>query len=87
MISKTAVEKALDNCRQQLQKLTRLCYRGFIPEQEFAAERDTLLLEEKTLCEKLKDFSAEGWLEPARKLFLFSNRAKFWLLHRRTPSV
>lgn len=79
--AKAALDKALDNCRQQLQNLTRLCYRGLIPEQEFAAERATLLVEEKTLSEKLKGFSPEGWLEPARKLFLFSNRAKFWLLH------
>jgi site-specific DNA recombinase len=79
--AKAATEKALDDCRQQLQNLTRLCYRGLIPEQEFATERAALLVEEKALCERLKNFTEEGWLQPARKLVLFSNRAKFWLLH------
>lgn len=79
--AKAAMEKALSNSRNQLQNLTRLCYRGLIPEQEFADERARLLLEEKALSEKLDSFTAESWLEPARKLVLFSNRAKFWLLH------
>jgi hypothetical protein len=79
--AKAATEKALDNCRQQLQNLTRLCYRGLISEQEFATERAELVVEEKALCERLENFTEEGWLQPARKLVLFSNRAKFWLLH------
>jgi hypothetical protein len=29
----------------------------------------------------LQQLGAERWIEPTRNLFLFSNRAEFWLLH------
>jgi hypothetical protein len=37
--------------------------------------------EESKLQERLENLKTESWIEPSRNLFLFSNRAVFWLAH------
>ena len=79
--AKIAVEKAIVDCKDGLQKLTRLCYRGLIDEAEFESERSALLIQQRVLTERLRHVTSGDWLEPTRNFFLFSNRAKFWLSH------
>lgn len=79
--AKEALQKALDACDRSLEKLTRLCYRGLITEEEFVQQRAALAQEKAKLTDRLAQLGTECWLEPSRKLFLFSNRAKFWLAH------
>lgn len=78
---KEAVEKALETCARSLDNLTRLCYRGLINEDEFIRKRAELTEEQTKLTDRRKQLSDEQWLEPSRNFFLFSNRAKFWLVH------
>ena len=40
--------------------------------------------EQAKLREHLNQLEASDWIEPSRKLFLFSNRAKFWFSHGTT---
>jgi len=78
---KEAVQKALDNCQRNLDNLTKLRFRELIREEVFVRERAALTHEEAKLQQRLEQLSAEKWIAPSRTLFLFSNRAKFWLLH------
>ena len=47
----------------------------------FIRQRDELTEERETLTNRLDQLSDERWFELSRNLFLFSNRAKFWLVH------
>jgi site-specific DNA recombinase len=78
---KEAVQKALDRCIRNLDNLTKLSYSEFISEEEFVRQRAGLTQERAKLKQRLEQLGAERWIEPARNLFLFSNRATFWLLH------
>jgi DNA invertase Pin-like site-specific DNA recombinase len=78
---KGALSNALEACGRHLDKLTKLCYRGLITEEEFTRQREELTRERKTLASRLNGLSDERWFELSRNLFLFSNRAKFWLVH------
>ena len=78
---KEAMSNALEACDRNLDKLTKLCYRGLITEEEFIRQRNELTEERKTLTNRLDRLSDERWFELSRNLFLFSNRAKFWLVH------
>jgi hypothetical protein len=64
-----------------MDNLTKLRYRELIGEDEFVRQREELNREEITLKERLKELQTENWIEPSRNLFLFSNRAIFWLTH------
>lgn len=78
---KESLSNALEACGRNLDKLTKLCYRGLITEDEFIRQRDELTQEQKTLASRLDGLSNERWFELSRNLFLFSNRARFWLVH------
>jgi len=52
-----------------------------ISEEEFVRQRAGLTQEQAKLKQRLEQLDAERWIEPTRNLFLFSNRAKFRLLH------
>jgi site-specific DNA recombinase len=76
-----AVERALDSCTRKVDNLTKLRCGDLITEDEFVRQRAELLQEQAKLKQRLDQLGAERWIEPTRNLFLFSNRAKFWLLH------
>ena len=79
--AKEAISKAIEACGRNLDKLTKLCYRGLITEEEFVRQRDELNREGETLTSRLDRLSDERWFELSRNLFLFSHRARFWLVH------
>jgi hypothetical protein len=76
-----SLERALQSCRRNLDNLTKLRYRELIRDEEFLRQREELNREEIQLTQRLKDLETEQWIEPSRRLFLFSNRAVFWLTH------
>jgi site-specific DNA recombinase len=78
---KESLESALDTCTRSMDTLTKLRYRELISDQEFVRQRAELNREEITLKERLANLETESWVEPSRNLFLFSNRAAFWLTH------
>jgi len=78
---KQSVEDALRACQRNLDNLTRLRYRDLLTDEEFIRQRSELTREQETLKQRLQRLEAESWIEPSRRLFLFSNRAKFWLAH------
>lgn len=81
---KESIQKALDNCARSMDTLTKLRYRELIGDAEFIRQRAELNREEMTLNERLKNLNTEDWIELSRNLFLFSNRAVFWLTHGST---
>jgi DNA invertase Pin-like site-specific DNA recombinase len=78
---KQSIERAMEGCKRSLDNLTKLRYRELISDEEFVRERAELGREEIALKQRLQDLNTEQWIEPSRKLFLFSNRAAFWLAH------
>jgi DNA invertase Pin-like site-specific DNA recombinase len=78
---KRAVEHSLEDCGRNLESLTKLRYRELISDDEFIRQRAGLTQEQAKLKQRLAQLEAEQWIAPSRKLFLFSNRAVFWLLH------
>jgi len=76
-----AIEQALITCRRNLDNLTKLRYRELISDEEFVRQREEVTREEIRLCQQLERLGTEHWIEPSRNLFLFSNRAAFWLAH------
>jgi site-specific DNA recombinase len=78
---KKSIERALESCARHTDNLTKLRYRDLIGEDEFVRQRAGLNREEITLRERLQELGTENWIEPSRQLFLFSNRAVFWLTH------
>ncbi len=78
---KKALEKALESCARNLDNLTKLRYRELIGDDEFIRQRAGLSQEQGKLQQKLAQLDYEQWIAPSQKLFLFSNRAVFWLTH------
>jgi site-specific DNA recombinase len=78
---KQSVQAALQACQRNLDNLTRLRYRDLLTDEEFIRQRGELTQEQQKLKERLSGLEEENWIEPSRNLFLFSNRAKFWLVH------
>jgi site-specific DNA recombinase len=78
---KEGLVRALENCGRNLDNLTRLCFRGLIGDDEFARQRAGLNQEEAKLKQALEQLNMDRWLAPSLNLFLFSNRAQFWLVH------
>ena len=78
---KRSIEQALDRCTRDLSNLTQLRYRDLIGDEEFVRQRSGLVEEQLKLKQRLDQLGTERWIEPARKLFLFSNRVVFWLAH------
>jgi hypothetical protein len=64
-----------------MDNLTRLRYRDLLTDEEFVRQRGELTQEQEKLKHRLRQLETENWIEPSRKLFLFSNRARFWLVH------
>jgi len=56
-------------------------YQEFIGDEDFVRQRAELAKEEERLKERQRQLEASAWLEPSRDLFLFSHRARYWLLH------
>ena len=79
--TKEAVEKALAVCQKSLDNLTRMRYQELIGDEEFLRQRSELTREEERLNQHRRQLEASAWLEPSRDLFLFSNRARYWLSH------
>lgn len=79
--TKGAVQNALAICHKSLDNLTRMRYQELIGEEEFVRQRADLIREEERLNQRWRQLEASVWLEPSRDLFLFSNRARYWLLH------
>ena len=78
---KQSLTAALESCVRNLDNLTKLRYREIIPDDEFLRQRVELKREEKTMRERLERLDSQDWIEPSRRLFVFSNRAVFWLTH------
>ena len=76
-----AIRKALESCARHLDNLTKMRYRELIHDEEFARQRAELTQEQRNLAQRLEQLHGEQWIEPSRNLFLFSNRAVFWLVH------
>jgi site-specific DNA recombinase len=76
-----SVGKALDTCTKSLDNLTQLRCQDLISNDEFTRQRARFIKEQERLRQRVKQLEASDWIEPSRKLFLFSNRARFWLLH------
>jgi DNA invertase Pin-like site-specific DNA recombinase len=80
-MAKQAVSSALDASRRELANLTTMRYRDLIEDDEFVRERNKLLRQQAGLEDRLTKLNAEQWIEPSQRLFLFNNRAIFWLTH------
>lgn len=78
---KQAAERALESSSRNSDNLTKLRYRELIGDDEFVRQRAELSQEQAKLKQRLEQLDAEQWIEPSRRLFLFSNRAIFWLVH------
>jgi hypothetical protein len=78
---KSALENALESCARNLDSLTKLRYRELIRDDEFIRQRAGLNQEQIKLQQKLAQLDTAQWIAPSQKLFLFSNRAVFWLSH------
>jgi len=78
---KTALLKAVEQCKKELDSLTKIRYRDLIDDDEFSRQRAELLKQEATLKQKLSATSEETWIGLSRNFFLFNNRAVYWLTH------
>jgi len=78
---KESIARALESCQRNADNLTKLRYRELIRDEEFIRQRGELTREQVGLRERLEQLDTERWVEPSRNLFLFSNRAIFWVTH------
>jgi site-specific DNA recombinase len=76
-----SLQQALAACERNLGNLTKMRYRDLIADEEFIRQKSELTREALLLKERLGKLESEHWIEPSRNLFLFSNRAVFWLTH------
>lgn len=81
---KDALKQTILACARNLDNLTKLRYRELITDDEFLRQRAELTQEDCKLKQRLDQLNTEQWIEPSQKLFLFSNRAVFWLAHGNT---
>lgn len=77
-----SLEKALNDCRSQLDRLTQMRLRDLLTDEEYLGKKTELLRQAKELEEKLNnpEIMAQSWLEPAKQTFSFANQAKNWFL-------
>jgi site-specific DNA recombinase len=76
---KNAIQKTLDANKASLDNLTKLRIRGLITDEEFVVQRQELEHEQLRLKQSLESFGQmESWLEPAKQIISFSNRAVSW---------
>jgi site-specific DNA recombinase len=78
------LQKALESCTRNIDSLTKMRYRELISDEEFTRQRVALMQEQTKLSQRLEQLNGEQWIEPSRNLFLFSNRAVYWLTHGTT---
>jgi site-specific DNA recombinase len=76
-----SVERALESSERNLDNLTKLRYRELIDDDRYLRQKAELSKEGIALKQRLELLRTENWIEPSRNLFLFSNRALFWLAH------
>jgi len=75
------LQKALESAGRNLDNLTKMRYRELISDEEFTRERTALMQEQIKLSQRLQQLNSEQWIAPSQRLFLFSNRAVYWLAH------
>ena len=78
---KDSIERALETSLRNSDNLTKLRYRELLSDEEFIRQRAELSQEQAKLQQQLRQLNSEQWIEPSQRLFLFSNRAIFWLTH------
>jgi DNA invertase Pin-like site-specific DNA recombinase len=77
--SRQSVEVALQAVNRQIENLTKLRVRDLLSDDEFSKEREDLQHQRLRLTQQLNSEESPGdWIEPARMLVLFSNRAVSW---------
>jgi site-specific DNA recombinase len=79
--AQVTLKNALESCVRNLDVLTKMRYRELISDEEFTRQRGALMQERAKLNQRIEQLNGERWIEPTRNLFLFSNRAVFWLAH------
>jgi hypothetical protein len=81
LASRQSIETALQAVNQQIENLRKLRVRDLLSDEEFVGDRETLQNERLKLTQQLNSDESPGdWIEPARMLILFSNRAVSWFL-------
>jgi DNA invertase Pin-like site-specific DNA recombinase len=78
------LHKTLESCARNIDSLTKMRYRELISDDEFTRQRAALMQERTKLNQRIEQLNGEQWIEPSRNLFLFSNRAIYWLTHGTT---
>ena len=74
-----ALKKSSADVARTLKNLTELRIRELIDEDEFREQRQRLVMEQRRVQEDMLLANQEGiWLEPAKTLIWFSNRAVVW---------
>src|SRR5262249_6713664 len=74
-----SLQRALDDTTRAINNLTSLRIRDLLNDEEYAAQRKSLLEEQGRIRERLA-MAAKGddWLEPAESIISFNNRAISW---------
>jgi len=76
---KTQAQKQVRDISNQLSNLTDLRTRDLLPDEEFLAKREKLIIEQEAAQENAREAECMSiGLEPVHILSLFSNRAKKW---------
>jgi site-specific DNA recombinase len=71
-----SMEKTRDDAARQIDNLTKLRLRELVTDEEYVRQRQQLERERLNLTQKLENTAtSDSWLEPAKLLFSFSNRA------------
>src|ERR1017187_5137596 len=79
LASRQSVEATLQAVNRQIENLTKLRVRDLLSDEEFTKEREGLQHQRLRLTQQLNSKeSPDDWIEPARLLVLFSNRAVSW---------
>ncbi len=86
LATKEALEQTLVRCHRSIDNLTRLRCLDLIDDDQFVRQRAELVKEKETILSRQRQMDASAWIEPSRDLFLFSNRARYWLLHGDTDT-
>jgi len=71
--------KSINNIEEQIKTLTDLRVRSLINDDEFVKRRQSLLIEQAGLSERMqKKEGATSWFEPLSSVVSFSNKAVLW---------
>lgn len=74
-----ALQRALDDATRAINNLTSLRIRDLLNDEEYMAQRKSLVAEQEAIRERLaKVEKGDTWLEPAESIVSFNNRAIAW---------